>query len=88
MAKELHITPVLDKIQEYRRNWLQHINSITHNRLPRILKNYRPTGRRSQGRLLDVWDWNASTSGQDDDDDDEEEEELVELCHMYSSLTC
>jgi hypothetical protein len=24
-AKELNITPVLDKILEYRRNWLQHI---------------------------------------------------------------
>jgi hypothetical protein len=86
----------LDKIQEYRRNWLQHINRVIHNRLLRILKNYRPTGRRNQGRLLDVRDWNGSTSGQDDDDDggggvgcgdvDEEEkeveEELVELCHM------
>ena len=26
IAKELNTTPVLDKIQEYRRNWLQHIN--------------------------------------------------------------
>jgi hypothetical protein len=26
--KELHITPVLDKIQEYRRNWLQHVNRM------------------------------------------------------------
>jgi len=25
IAKELNITPVLDKIQEYKRNWLQHI---------------------------------------------------------------
>jgi hypothetical protein len=54
IAKELHITPVLDKIQEYRTNWLQHINRMTHNRLLRILKNYRPTGRRNQGRILDV----------------------------------
>jgi len=26
MAKELNITPVLDKIQDYRRNWLHHTN--------------------------------------------------------------
>ena len=25
IAEELNITPVLDKIQEYRRNWLLHI---------------------------------------------------------------
>jgi hypothetical protein len=28
----------LDKIKEYQRNWLQHINRILRNRLPRILK--------------------------------------------------
>jgi hypothetical protein len=37
-AKELNSTPVLDKTQEYRRNWLQHINRMPSNRLPRILK--------------------------------------------------
>jgi len=31
IAEELNMTPVLDKIQEYRINWLQHINSITEN---------------------------------------------------------
>ena len=58
IAKELNITPGLDRIQEYRRNWLQHMNRMPHDSLPRILKNYRPTGRRNQGkpikRLLDV----------------------------------
>jgi hypothetical protein len=56
--KEVTSTPVLEKIQENRRNWLQHINGIPCNRSARMLKNYRPTGRRSQGRplqkLLDV----------------------------------
>jgi hypothetical protein len=32
-ANELNSTPVLDKIQEYRRNWLQHINRMHRNRL-------------------------------------------------------
>jgi len=48
-AKELNITAVLDKIQEQKRNCLQHINKMPHTRLPRILKNYRPTRRRNQG---------------------------------------
>jgi hypothetical protein len=26
IAKELNITPVLDKIQDYKRNWIQHVN--------------------------------------------------------------
>jgi hypothetical protein len=37
ISKELDITPVLDKIQESRRNWLQHINRIPRTRLLRIL---------------------------------------------------
>ena len=37
-AKELNITPVLNKIQGYRRNWLQHINRTHHNRSPMIKK--------------------------------------------------
>jgi hypothetical protein len=57
-AKELNITRVLDKILEYRRNWLQHINRMPRKRSPIKLNNYRPTGKRNQGtplkRLLDV----------------------------------
>jgi hypothetical protein len=51
-AKELNITTVLDKIQEYRRNWLERVNSVPPNKLPRVLKNHRTTGKRNQGRLL------------------------------------
>jgi hypothetical protein len=28
IAKELNITPVLDKIQDYKRNWIQHVNRM------------------------------------------------------------
>jgi hypothetical protein len=30
---ELNITPVLDKIQDYKGEWIQHINRMPHNRL-------------------------------------------------------
>jgi hypothetical protein len=51
-AKKLNITAVLDKIQAYKRNCIQHVNRMPRNRLPRIMKNYTPKGRRSQGRPL------------------------------------
>jgi hypothetical protein len=40
IAKErnIHVAPVLNKIQEQRRNWLLHINRIPHNILTRILR--------------------------------------------------
>ena len=79
IAKELEITPVLDKLLEYKWNWIQHVNRMSRDRLPRIMKHYSPIGRRNCGRplkrLLDTWDRNGSTSGltpwqtYDDDDD-------------------
>jgi len=67
IAKELKITPILDKLLEYKRNWIQHVNRMPHNGLPRVMKHYSPTGRRNHGRplkrLLDTWDRNGSTSG-------------------------
>ena len=81
IAKELKITPILDKLLEYKRKWIQHVNRMPRNRLPRVMKRYSPTGRRNHGRplkrLLDTWDRNGSTSGPtpwhiyDDDDDDD-----------------
>jgi hypothetical protein len=52
IAKEPNTTPVLDKIQDYRRNWTQHANRMPRNSLQRITENYRPKGRRNQGRPL------------------------------------
>jgi hypothetical protein len=40
IAKELKITPILDKLLEYKRNWIQHVNRMPRNRLPRVTKHY------------------------------------------------
>jgi len=37
---------------EYKRNWIQHVNRMPRNRLPRIMKHYSPSGRRKHGRSL------------------------------------
>jgi len=52
IAKELKITPILDKLLEYKRNWIQHVNRMPRNRLPRAMKPYSPTGRRNHDRPL------------------------------------
>jgi hypothetical protein len=49
IGNELKITPILDKLLEYKRNWIQHVNRMSHNRL-RVMKHYCPTGRRNHGR--------------------------------------
>jgi hypothetical protein len=51
IAKELKVTPILDKLLEYKRNWIQHVNRMPRNRLPRVMKHCCPTGRRNHGDL-------------------------------------
>jgi len=51
ITKGLKITPILDKLLEYERNWIQ-VNRMPRNRLPRVRKHFSPTGRRNYGRPL------------------------------------
>jgi hypothetical protein len=66
----------LDRMQEHRRDWLQHINRMGYSRLPRILKNNQQVEEqgRQLKRLLDAWDRNWSTSGPDGDDGDDDDD--------------
>jgi hypothetical protein len=52
IAKELKITQILDKLLGYKRNWIQHVNRMPRNRLPRVMKHYSPNRRRNHGRPL------------------------------------
>jgi len=47
IRRELRITGILDKIDEYRRNWLSDLQSIPQNRIPFKSYHYRPQGRRT-----------------------------------------
>jgi len=40
IAKELKITSILDKLLEYKRNWIQHVNRMPRHRLPRVLRRW------------------------------------------------
>jgi hypothetical protein len=54
----VQIAKELDKLLEYKKNWIQHVNRMPRNRLHRVMKHYSPTGRGNHGRplkrLLDV----------------------------------
>ena len=52
ITKELKITSILDKLLEYRRNWIHHVKRMPRNRLSRVMKQYSRTGRRNYGRPL------------------------------------
>jgi hypothetical protein len=40
IAKELKITQILDRLLENKRNWIQHVNRMPRNKLPRVMKHY------------------------------------------------
>jgi hypothetical protein len=42
----------LDKITNYRSDWIQHVNRTPRSRLPNLLTKYAPRGIRNQGRPL------------------------------------
>ena len=37
ITNELKITPILEKSPEYKRSWINHVNRMPRNRLPRII---------------------------------------------------
>ena len=51
IAKELKITQILDKLLEYKRRSIQHVNRMPRSRSPRVVQYYSPTGRRN---LVDI----------------------------------
>jgi len=55
IIRELQIRGILDKTDEYRRNWFQHLQRMPQNRM--LLKSYyyRPQGRRTIGRPKKRW---------------------------------
>ena len=51
-SKRTQYNRILDNMEKYGRNLLQHSNRMAHSRLPRILQNYRQRGRSNEGRPL------------------------------------
>jgi len=66
ICKELRITSILDKIDEYRKKWLLHIQRMPQNLIPQKSYNYRPQGRRSIGRPKNVGESNYNPGDRTD----------------------
>jgi hypothetical protein len=55
VRRELQTEYIIDKIDEYRRNWLLHLQRMLLNRIPLKSYHYRPQGRRTIGRPKKRW---------------------------------
>jgi hypothetical protein len=52
---ELQIDCILDKIDEYRRNWLLHLQRMPQTRISLKSYHYSPQGKRTIGRPKKRW---------------------------------
>ena len=50
VLEELKAETVDEKLIGYKPNWLRHVKRMNNNRMPKILLNYRPNGRRQLRR--------------------------------------
>jgi hypothetical protein len=50
--EELKVEPVDGKLRKNKSHWLRHVTMWNNNRMPKIMLNYRPDGRRRLGRPL------------------------------------
>jgi hypothetical protein len=52
ILEELKGEPADKKLRRYKSDWLQHVTRMNNNRMPNIVLNYRPNGRRLLERPL------------------------------------
>jgi hypothetical protein len=55
ISEELQIIDINSRIKDYQIKWLQHLERMEQNRIPELLFNYKPRGRRDQERPRRRW---------------------------------
>jgi hypothetical protein len=53
--KRKKVEHIVDEIQSYQKNWLQHVKRMEHSRIPRMALEYQPKGKRDVGRPKTRW---------------------------------
>jgi hypothetical protein len=48
----LQVAPIINKIQNYKTKWIQHVSKMDDHRYPKKMLQYQPIGKRRLGRLL------------------------------------
>jgi hypothetical protein len=55
IREELQIIDINSRISDCQIKWLQHLERMEQNRIPKLLLNYKPRGRRDQRRPCRRW---------------------------------
>jgi len=55
IRKELEIPGIQDVRTKYKQNWINHLERMDNDSLPKHALNYKPRGRRDRGRRRKRW---------------------------------
>ena len=55
IRKKTGVQNIVKEIKQYQQKWLQHVQRMGTNRLPKQALSYRPKGRRNLGRPRKRW---------------------------------
>ena len=64
IRKELEISGIQDVRLKYKQNWINHLERMDNNRLPKHALNYKPRGRRDRGSPRKRWQRVDAGTGQ------------------------
>jgi hypothetical protein len=52
---ELQMSQITEFIYQYRKNWKEHVDRMSSDRIPKMILKYQPKGKRNLGRPLRRW---------------------------------
>ena len=55
IRKQLNVFSINEKVSESRLKWYEHVSRMSENRIPKLVLDYRPEGRRDRGRPRKRW---------------------------------
>jgi len=85
---------IVKGIKQYQKKWLQHVQRMDRNRLPRQALRYRPEGSRNIGRPKKIWRDQLHFEDKEqgthitlsEHDDDDEDAFLIQSTSVISSI--
>jgi hypothetical protein len=52
---ELRMSQITEFIYQYRKNWKEHVDRMSSDRIPKMILKYQPKGKRNLGGPLKRW---------------------------------
>jgi hypothetical protein len=52
---ELQMSQITEFMYEYRKNWKEHVDRMSSDRIPKMILKYQPKGKTNLGRPLKRW---------------------------------